>query len=674
MQSDLDRKHYELLRDFKGKMPQSEAVGNVSPFDNRVCTATSDPVEVDIPEMNAAARDYIREVIRKVRDEETPSQVVLIAGAAGTGKTHLLRTFHTPESIAEHGQIFVGGSNHWRINEFTDQLLDWVISALIEPTPSEDHPLRDRIRAIGFRAVELLLENPISWKSYLARRSGNRFVRFFRPHRIRSHERLKKMTAERDPRVFAEFDFAKFTAYVCDRFLAERSNLFHRYALRVLLLYLYPEPHETGIGPEERVLHWFRGRGDRDYFTRRLGAAERPDRDYSRMDAVKLFAHLFSPAVSRQLASSAFPCSPRVLLLTFDQAEGRNELFDSDNDWRDFFAHLSELYNTLPNIVVLFTMTLGLRIRLHSLMERQFRDRIRMDQVTALIFPEDEQLLKMYQSRVRAWLRNTPELLQLYDELGDPNVPFTREEMSAMLVRKQAIRLTLEQFDLAFRKKLDVVIVEPHLDYLYKRNEIQPAPLSTTDWNSTTEHIDHLRSFFEVCGTAIFAPLGIELRECSVLQPNNLPVLRLQLAKVSHALPVTIYLARLGYRYNDEIQNLINDYLYKREKDKHFLWVVRQQAFQAGMQAIDARYEAQVIPDLLPVELEAKIQALESVGRTRMDYDEASREKLDELIRTEIASTYLMRLAVFAREKCDAISKSSQDSANALSAQTQDPA
>jgi uncharacterized protein (TIGR02449 family) len=52
------------------------------------------------------------------------------------------------------------------------------------------------------------------------------------------------------------------------------------------------------------------------------------------------------------------------------------------------------------------------------------------------------------------------------------------------------------------------------------------------------------------------------------------------------------------------------------------------------MQAIDARYETQVIPDLLPVELEPKIQALESVGRTRMDYDEASREKLDELIRT----------------------------------------
>ena len=61
---------------------------------------------------------------------------------------------------------------------------------------------------------------------------------------------------------------------------------------------------------------------------------------------MKLLAHLFSPAVTTELSDPAHPCRPRVFLLVFDQAEGRNELFEGDADWKDFFAHLSELYNT----------------------------------------------------------------------------------------------------------------------------------------------------------------------------------------------------------------------------------------------------------------------------------------------------------------------------------------
>ena len=85
----------------------------------------------------------------------------------------------------------------------------------------------------------------------------------------------------RDPAVFAHLDFAAFSDYVCDRFLADRPDPTHRYALRVLLHVPVPGPAETGVGSRERVLHWFRGRGDLGYFTRRLGVG-RPARPHVR--------------------------------------------------------------------------------------------------------------------------------------------------------------------------------------------------------------------------------------------------------------------------------------------------------------------------------------------------------------------------------------------------------
>jgi hypothetical protein len=75
---------------------------------------------------------------------------------------------------------------------------------------------------------------------------------------------------------------------------------------------------------------------------------------------------------------------------------------------------LSELYNTLPNVVVLFTMTLSLRTQLHSLMERQFRDRIRMDERFLLRQPDEGQVLSLYRARVEDWLRSDPPLLECY--------------------------------------------------------------------------------------------------------------------------------------------------------------------------------------------------------------------------------------------------------------------
>ena len=121
----------ELLRAFKRKMPRADPAANVGPFEARVCTAAaSGPGAEDLADIHAGVRAHVRDAIADVRDGRRQSQVVLLSGAAGVGKTHLLRSFATPEAVGELGHVFVGGSNHWTVGEFQAQLLDWVVEAL----------------------------------------------------------------------------------------------------------------------------------------------------------------------------------------------------------------------------------------------------------------------------------------------------------------------------------------------------------------------------------------------------------------------------------------------------------------------------------------------------------------------------------------------------------------
>jgi hypothetical protein len=272
----------EVLHAFKRRMPQSTAFRNVSPFDDRVSTAHDEGTAADLPEIHADVRRRIRDTIEAVRASEKKSQVILLAGEPGTGKTHLLRTFQSPELADPMGYVYVGGSNQWNIKDFQARLLDWMFGALTAPTPSgEDHLLLNRVQAIGFRAVEHLLANRVAWYQCRARPGGRGLGWLLSRLRAPSYERCKELSVARDPGVFAAIDFARFSQYVCDRFLADRSNLTHRYALRVLLAYLFPDRAETGVGTREKVLHWFRQRGDNEYFARRLGANEKLDRSFA---------------------------------------------------------------------------------------------------------------------------------------------------------------------------------------------------------------------------------------------------------------------------------------------------------------------------------------------------------------------------------------------------------
>jgi hypothetical protein len=653
--ADPDLVQMELLREFKRRMPQTAPAVNISPFDARVSTAAGGPDGGDVADLHAEVRAYITDAITTVRDGKKQSQVILLSGGAGTGKTHLLRTFQTPEAMAACGHIFVGGSNHWTIGEFERRLLDWVMTAFTAPSPAEPHPLLERIQTIGFRAVDHLLENRVAWKAATAR-GGRGFGRWFGWLKRRpGHDAMKAMAAARDPQVFAHLDFAAFSKYVCDRFLAERSNLLHRYALRVLLLYLFPDAVQEGVGTRERVLHWFRGVGDAEYFTRRLGASEKPDWTYSQFEAVKLLAHLFSPAVSTQLSTDAAPCPSRVLFLTFDQAEGRNELFDAEDDWRAFFAHLSELYNTLPNVVVLFTMTLGLRNKLHAVMERQFRDRIRMDERFTLNPPTDEQVKRLYRRRVENWLAGDTDLRAKYAAAPNPYLPFASDAAMLKVSGNESVRDTFEGLDRAFSDALAAVAVDAEIDYQYDRNQRKVAEDADTEWKYTADHLDTVRNLLLSVGPLLADEADVEVREAHPMKLDTVPIVRFQFGRPGQSATVTVHVARMGYTFREKIKGIVDGLLRQQKKSKTFLWFVRPQPLPDVKTLVDKAYCDQVFAGECAAGVESAFASLLVVDANRGKYDDAGRLALDALVRREVGKTYLGELFRHARKQLDAI-------------------
>ncbi len=635
----------EVLRLFKRRMPMPDSAGNLSPFDARVATGVVGAiVEGDVPDLHFDARERIRTTIEAVRDGRKSSQVLLLAGAAGSGKTHLLNTFRNDEIQEQLSFVFVGGSNHWQIKDFEAQLLDWVIQALTAPSPNKDHPLLARIRAIGFRAVDHLLVNPIAWQPKLKRPSwairklgwfGRRLSWFRRP----SRETLSSRASSRNPRVFAYFDETEFGNYVCDRFLAEPSNLLHRYALRVMLCYLFPDRQEKGLSIRERVLHWFRSKPDNNFFTTRLGVDERPDRSYSQSDAVRLLAHLFSPAVSAELATPHHPCMPMVLLLTFDQAEGRDELFEHKDDWPKFFAQMSELYNTLPNVVVLFTMTEGLRNELHSKMERQFRDRIVMDDKMTLTAPTEKQLLTLYRNRILNWLQLDAELSAGYARLSNAFIPFTAEEVKR-IAGNRSVRYALSELDTAFRKRLrNEIIVGARYDYLYARNEMKADEEKQTELDYTADTLSTISGLLDSIEIQIEELFDLKIKSREQARLDNVPFITFTFEKNDNPQKIVVHLARVGFVYNAPIDQLIKQLLYDKNKKRNFLKVVRPLPF--NYQPAQA-YSRQFTKDLCLVEMESSIRALNEIAQKADAYkvDASQWNEYLNLLNIEIRKTY----------------------------------
>lgn len=302
--ADLDLQRLEVLHGFKrllGRDPEK----NVTPFtENQVVCYRTAVDDFDVPEIHVAARQLIESAVKEVESRQQ-AQIILLAGAPGMGKSHLLSYFRRPDVAKQHGYVLVSPTNHWDVKEFEERLLDSLITALVHPSPSQPHPLLERVEAIAFTVLRQLLDQPGGIRSFRPTEAGL-LRRLLARLRGSNQDRVAKLAAACDVKAFRLLDFNRFSGYVCDRFLAEPGNPLHRYVLRVLLCYLFEEDRE-------HVLHWLRGRPTQGHFTRRFGVEEQLDRTYKRMDAVRLLTSLFGREVTAGLRAASAGGDDRVV-------------------------------------------------------------------------------------------------------------------------------------------------------------------------------------------------------------------------------------------------------------------------------------------------------------------------------------------------------------------------
>src|SRR3954468_4873414 len=100
----------EILKAFKEHLTR-DPERNISPFsDDRVIRYHTAIQEYDVPDIHREARQRIREAIQGIQ-KGSPSQVVILVGDPGMGKTHLINYFRLPEPARELNYVLVGNAN-----------------------------------------------------------------------------------------------------------------------------------------------------------------------------------------------------------------------------------------------------------------------------------------------------------------------------------------------------------------------------------------------------------------------------------------------------------------------------------------------------------------------------------------------------------------------------------
>jgi hypothetical protein len=355
--------------------------------------------------------------------------------------------------------------------------------------------------------------------------------------------------------------------------------------------------------------------------------------------------------VSAELATADAPCEPRVFLFAFDQTEGRAELFEREEDWLTFFAHLSELYNTLPNVLVLFTMTLHLRNQLHPKMERQFQDRIRMDERFILRNPSPAEVLDLYRSRIDCWLADDPPRQKSYRSHPDPHLPLGRDGLLAA-VGSQSVRDTLAAFDREFRRYLadNVLSLEPEYDFQFVLNDLRPLIDMQGEYDFTAGHLDTARGLLAVTGW--LTGDGPALTEVAEEDADGLPVLRLKFEDPAAASAwVNVYLARFGHQYTAHLPRCL-DLLYMKQRARYSVWLVRPREFTAEHD----RDPDQVFCRGQLADTELRFRGLLHLLGRQSEYAAAGTwPAVLTIVRREVEKSYLGDLLRHARERSAAI-------------------
>lgn len=645
----------ELLRAFKERLVRGSDV-NLSPFAlDRVIRYDSDVDCYDVPEIHREVRERIVKILERIH-EGHDSQVVILGGDPGMGKSHLINHFRSPRLADELGYVLVCNSNHWKVEEFEDCLLKWIIEALVSPSPNRPHLLLSKIEDLAFEALSQVLAQPGQLRRFeRPRRFLGRVWRALRP----GYDHFRQRLEARDPLVFRELDFHRFSGYVCDRFLHNSGDPFHRHVLGVLLLYLFEENRD-------QVLHWLRRR--EVSFLRATGVDERIDANYKVVDAIKILVSLFTSEVSRNLrAGEKGPERGRIFFFAFDQMEGRQELFNDEREWMKFFGQLSELYNTLPNVFVLFTMTLALRNKLYPQMEGQFQDRIIRDERFQLHRIADAELLALYRKRLDRWLgEEATRLREPIEAVGEPYLPFSQEKVLALSEGK-TLRMTLAALDQAFLDYFRTLVTGPRVDYHGFLNSFRAREQETTATDYTANHLDQVKRLFDAHGPALAAAYGLSFTRSEWrATEQKLPALFLEFRDPDNAARwVRAFLVRLPWNFNQYAPGAL-DLLRNLRTSAYFLWLVRPTKIDEGLAAQRA---GQVFPRVLNGLTHTTLQALVELLGNRAHYPAEEREVVDEIVRDAIKPTYLGSML---RQLRDAL-KAQQEQAAPEDAEAADP-
>jgi hypothetical protein len=318
-----------------------------------------------------------------------------------------------------------------------------------------------------------------------------------------------------------------------------------------------------------------------------------------------------------------------------------------------FFAQLSELYNALPNVFILFTMTVRLREQLYPKMERQFQHRIRRDQKFVLREIHDDELLSVYRRRVALWLGE--DNAELRRQLAEPEyryLPFTQEEILGFS-RQKLLREALEEMDRRFRGYLvqQVTSTDPRFEFLVSLNELRRGEAGVPSFHYTAGHLTTVTELVNRAGPFFAAARGLVfggLEEWST--ESGLPALRLEFRSPEQTdLWVRFFLARLPFRYNQKLEECLA-LLSNLWTDHNFLWLVRPDRVDDTW---EARKPGQVFARVLPASSETSMKAMLRLLEKQDKFTAEAWKGAEQVLLGEFKLTYLGELFQEAAEALD---------------------
>jgi hypothetical protein len=643
--AEQDLLRLEVLRSYKMRFGRDPDF-NISPFSTDAVTRYHTNVsDTDIPTIHRLVRERIETIIKEMHQGQV-SQVVILTGNPGMGKTHLINCFRDLKKAEALRYVLVCNSNHWKSPEFEECLLDWILEALVYPCPEEPHLLLERIQDVAFQALQQIVDRPGEIDRYKSRSVSGILSRLWGKLTGSEHSRFVRAIEKRDLNIFRRIEFEPFAAHVCKHYLVNTSNLFHRYVMQVLLRYLFVEDRE-------KSLHWLRRKHVGNFFLRKLGARDEIDRNFKVLEVIKILISLFTPDVSSRLKTAGKVCPDLVFFFAFDQAEAREALFENASEWRTFFAQLSELYNALPNVFILFTMTLALRNKYIATMEGQFRDRIRHDQHFILGDIEPAEVLSLYRQRVNFWLGDEREEVGTkLESLSNPYMPFDQSQV-LNFAERCTLRDMIKRFDAEFRKALSEAIIDVPLDYQVFQKELRRIEEATGPFPYTNNHLDTVEELVRVAGLSMTRLVGLNLHsfERKETDVNALPVLRIQFC--DHDDPsrwIRVFIVRLPFNYNDKIPECV-DLLSNLQKARNFLWLVRVKPIDPSIESIKP---GQVYARKAPAGVETDLQAVLSTLKQKDHYATEVWASGESYLLEKLRATYLGDILEHARQ---AISK-----------------